>query len=113
MLPNSDFVLELERLGGTPPDVLSNPELLELVLPALRADFQLIESWRYTPRPRLPVAITAICGDSDPDVSLKHMCGWAEHGSGFELHGLAGGHFFLTTAEDELLALLRRTLALT
>ncbi|MCA9695598.1 MAG: amino acid adenylation domain-containing protein, partial [Myxococcales bacterium] len=113
MLPNSDFVLELERLGGTPPDVLSNPELLELVLPALRADFQLIESWRYTPRPRLPVAITAICGDSDPDVSLKHMCGWAEHGSGFELHGLAGGHFFLTTAEDELLALLRRTLAFT
>ena len=43
--PDAEFAAELDRLQGTPPDVLANRELMELFLPLLRADFALAGDW--------------------------------------------------------------------
>src|SRR5207244_548641 len=48
-LPESEFVEALRHLDGTPQEVLQDPELMQLVLPTLRADFALCETYVYTP----------------------------------------------------------------
>jgi len=48
-LNEEDFVAALRVLGDTPTELLENPELLRLLLPMLRADFRVCESYRYTP----------------------------------------------------------------
>ena len=51
-LSDREIVAELDRLGGTPREVIEHPELLTLLLPTLRADFELAERYVYTPGPR-------------------------------------------------------------
>lgn len=48
-LPEPEFLEELRRLNGTPEIVLENTELMQMLLPALRADFAVIETYAYTP----------------------------------------------------------------
>ncbi len=64
-LADNELVAALRRLGGTPEAVLTNSELLELVLPAVRADFAIQESYVYRPSPPLANPIQAICGARD------------------------------------------------
>ena len=104
-----DAVLEL---NGTSPEIRSHPELLELAIPLLRADFALGETYRYTPEPPLASPITAFSGLADPHVTTAEATEWAQHTSGgFELHLLPGDHFFLTTAQGLLLAEVTRLLS--
>jgi medium-chain acyl-[acyl-carrier-protein] hydrolase len=97
-----DAVLEL---NGTSPEIREHPELLELALPLLRADFALSETYEYTPEAPLPCPITAFSGTADPHVSRSEAQDWAQHTSGgFELRMVPGDHFFLTSAQGQLLA---------
>jgi surfactin synthase thioesterase subunit/phosphopantetheinyl transferase len=94
----SDEVLidKLGRLGGIAPEVAGSPELLELLLPAIRSDFRWIDDYQWVPGPALQIPITAICGTAD-GVSMPEIgAGWSRHSApGFALHTVAGGHFFL------------------
>ncbi|MFD1516002.1 thioesterase II family protein [Pseudonocardia yunnanensis] len=97
-----DAVLEL---NGTSPEIRDHPELLELALPLMRADFAISETYEYTPEAPLPCPITAFSGAADPHVTRSEAADWAQHTSGgFELRMLPGDHFFLTTAQEQLLA---------
>ncbi len=49
-LPEAEFMEELRCLNGTPKEVLEQPELMELMLPILRADFALCETYIYAKR---------------------------------------------------------------
>jgi pyochelin biosynthetic protein PchC len=92
----TEFVSELARLSGTDPQVLADEELLRLVLPAMRADYRAIETYRYLPGPPLSCPITALTGDGDPLVDLDEVQAWNQHTLGsFGLRIFAGGHFFL------------------
>src|SRR5205085_6286250 len=64
-LPKDEFIAELRRLDGTSKEVLEHAELMELILPLLRADFQLIESYEYHGRPPLTCPIIAYGGQQD------------------------------------------------
>src|SRR5215471_3592490 len=46
-LPDADLIGELQKLNGTPPEVLSHVELMQMMLPVIRADFELVETYRY------------------------------------------------------------------
>lgn len=103
-LPEPEFLAELRRLRGTPDAVLAHQELLQLLLPTLRADFQVVETYRWAPGPRLTVPVTAFGGTHD-DVSADDLQAWREvTESGFECQLLAGDHFFLHDARERLLA---------
>ncbi|MBY0494103.1 MAG: alpha/beta fold hydrolase [Cyanobacteria bacterium] len=112
-MAQQEFIDHLRELNGTPPEVLGNPELLEILMPALRADFAMGETYRYVDEPPLACAITAIGGTDDPDVSAEQLDGWRDHTIGdFERRLLPGNHFFLHTAEDRLLEIIRAELRL-
>jgi medium-chain acyl-[acyl-carrier-protein] hydrolase len=106
-LPEEEFVKELRRLNGTPTEVLDQPELLQLIAPTLRADFELCETYEHLTGPPLKCSITALGGLYDEDVSREQQEPWREHTSAsFSLKMLPGDHFFLHSSESMLLQIL-------
>jgi medium-chain acyl-[acyl-carrier-protein] hydrolase len=112
-LPDNEFVEKLRRLEGTPLEVLENPELFRLISPILRADFELVQTYRYAPRPRLQCPITVLGGITD-DITRPDLEAWREHAAGaFSLHMFPGNHFFLNSHATLVLQAIARTLACT
>lgn len=96
-LPDSEFINEVaRRYDGIPAAVRENAELLKMVLPPLRADIQMIESYDYRPAAPLPVDILALGGTDDVGVPAHRLNEWRSLTSGkFQMRLLPGGHFFL------------------
>ncbi|MBK4217867.1 thioesterase [Paracoccus caeni] len=87
---------EIARLGGTPDAVLSHAELRDLLVPRIRADFQLIETYSADPAPRLRCPVSAFIGQDDTEVSEDEARCWADVTTGaFRLNSYPGGHFYL------------------
>lgn len=101
----------LRRYNGTPAEALENPELMELVLPVLRADLALCKSYIYTPQPPFNFPITAFGGLDDHGVPRHTIEGWREHTAGpFALRMLPGDHFFLKPSRLPLLEAISKEL---
>ncbi|HVG20350.1 MAG TPA: alpha/beta fold hydrolase [Blastocatellia bacterium] len=99
LLPDDQFTEELYRLNGTPQELLAAPEFMKVVLPALRADFSICETYNYAGEPPLDCPITAYGGSDDKHVKSEHLEAWREQTtSSFAVHLFRGGHFFLHSA---------------
>ncbi|BBA44082.1 MULTISPECIES: thioesterase II family protein [Burkholderia] len=95
-LDDRAFIDALREMGGTPRAVLDNSELMALLMPALRADFTMIENHRPVPGPGLAVDITAFAGRADKEVPVDAVEGWGAATTGrFDFHVFDGDHFFL------------------
>jgi medium-chain acyl-[acyl-carrier-protein] hydrolase len=100
----------LRRYEGTPAEVLEHRELMELLLPLLRADFT-IAGTLLPPEP-LRCPISAWGGLEDANVPLEGLERWRELTQAeFRLRRFPGGHFFLRDAGELLLVALREELA--
>jgi medium-chain acyl-[acyl-carrier-protein] hydrolase len=94
-LSNQAFRERLRELNGTPEDVLRNPDLMELVLPRLRDDFELSETYERQ-QARLICPITALGGSEDREVSRSDLEGWRlVTTADFDVKMFAGDHFYL------------------
>jgi medium-chain acyl-[acyl-carrier-protein] hydrolase len=110
-LEQPQFLDELRRLNGTRKDVLDHPELMQLLLPALRADFEMIQTYVYTPGPPLDCSITAFGGLEDKNVKREHIEVWRQHTTArFSLQMFSGDHFFIHEAQTSLLETILREL---
>lgn len=110
-LPEPEFVEEVKRLNGTPKEVLEHQELKKLVLPSLRGDFEVVQTYTYTTEPKLDCSISAFGGLQDRSATMFHLEGWREHtSSSFSLDMLPGDHFFLRTSQHFLLDILSHKL---
>lgn len=114
-LPDAEFIAVLRRMGGTPPEVFEHRELLDLVLPVLRADFRLSEGFHgIAPRP-FPCPLLAVAGQDDTHAPPDEVARWQDHaapGAPFTMRTYPGGHFFLHDHRAELLSLLVRAAGL-
>ncbi|MFX0592793.1 thioesterase II family protein [Melissospora conviva] len=109
--PDAVVVDRLRRLGNLDEEIAAESELLELLLPAIRADFSVCETYRYAPEPPLDCPIVAFAGDEDQEVPVERVAPWREHTSAaFSLQVLPGGHFFPISARDAMLRTIRATL---
>jgi len=91
--------------------VLDNPNLLQLILPALREDAAIYRNYVYAEEPPLDCPIRAYGGSDDPNVSRAHLQAWAlETTASFAMRIFPGGHFYLQTHRQEFLAALARDL---
>jgi medium-chain acyl-[acyl-carrier-protein] hydrolase len=101
--PRDELVAEVRRLGGAPPRLLDDARLVDLLLPVLRADFQLAVEYQAPPGPLLGCPITAFAGTLDPDIALGDVAGWASHTRGaFRLAPLDAGHHFVRERAADL-----------
>jgi medium-chain acyl-[acyl-carrier-protein] hydrolase len=108
---DATFIAELRRLGGTTQAVLYHRELMELLLPALRADFDMVESYRFAPDEPLPCPITAFVGSSDHEATPAVMAGWERQTDRrFVLHAISGSHFFVLDEPKTIISAVRTQL---
>lgn len=104
-LGNDAFVAEINRrYGGIPQLVLENRELLELMLPALRADFSVYETYAHQDASPLRCPMSMFGGTDDRFVSAAEIAAWQQHTSARFHHTLLpGDHFFIQNHRDRIL----------
>lgn len=103
-LPEPQFIEKLREMDGTPAEVLDNAEFRALLLPILRADFAMSETYTYRPDRPLDCPLTALGGLQDKHTSRESLDAWRVHTSGrFVLRMFPGSHFFLNTAQPLVL----------
>jgi surfactin synthase thioesterase subunit len=102
--PDEVFRTSLRTLDGTPEELLGNEELMALVLPTLRADFELSDRYEHVPEPPLTTPISAFGGLGDLVTPRERLEPWAEHtAAAFKLRMVPGGHFFVHESRDLVL----------
>jgi medium-chain acyl-[acyl-carrier-protein] hydrolase len=112
-LPDAEFIEELRRLKGTPTEVLENPELMQLMMPLLRADFAMTQTYVYRESPTLTCPFIVFGGREDEEVRGEKLSAWCKLTSGgYSLKLFEGGHFFIHKAEEQLLRALKPELLL-
>lgn len=101
---DAEFVEYLRTFNLLPDAASLQTDLLKLMLPTVRADFAVAESYRYQPGPPLGCAVHGYCGADDPHVVQETMTPWREQTScAFTLELVPGSHFFLHSGEQRLL----------
>ncbi len=111
-LPDAELIEALRRLGGLQEEVIQEQELLDILLPTLRADLTLCDRYRYAAGAPLACPLHLYAGRDDLEVRPEDMEPWGEHSSrGASLQVFAGGHFFLRSAADPLLQAIARAAA--
>jgi medium-chain acyl-[acyl-carrier-protein] hydrolase len=107
-LPDQELAAMLREYQGTAAEVLDDPELMRVLLPAVRADLQLFETYVYEPGRLLDCPIVAIGGEDDPYVNAQELDAWRELTAGpFHRFLLPGGHFYLLEHRQLLAAIVR------
>ncbi|MFP4165216.1 MAG: thioesterase II family protein [Chitinispirillaceae bacterium] len=110
-LEDEAFVEEFRRLKGTPEEVLNNQDLMRLIIPFVRADYTLNDTYNFTEGEPLDCPITALGGTDDPDVNEMEIRGWERHTkSQFTYSMYSGDHFFIFEHKKEVVNEIRRGL---
>jgi medium-chain acyl-[acyl-carrier-protein] hydrolase len=110
-LPDMDLVEVIRTLAGTPDSVLDNKNLMQAMLPSIKADFQVSESYQYIPGEPLDIPISAFGGDEDATVNFTELDAWRKQtNQTFSLSRFAGHHFYLEKIEIQLLEKIREKL---
>jgi medium-chain acyl-[acyl-carrier-protein] hydrolase len=96
-LSDAEFVAEIgRRYGGIPDEVLRHRELLELLLPGLRADITAIETHSFVPGSGLDCPLTVFGGETDTRATREQLASWQLHTHGAtRTRMFRGGHFYL------------------
>ncbi len=113
-LPDDRFVAEIcRRYNGIPGEVRRDSDLMELLLPMLRADVEMLETYTYVPGPKLGCPITVFGGREDTETSVQELAAWQEQTNAhFQTRMFAGDHFFLQSAQTEILEAISQQLKL-
>jgi len=111
-LPDPQFIEELQhRYDGVPDVIRQKQDLMDLLLPVLRADFALTETYQYSAEEPLDCPITAFGGVEDPNISTEDLTLWGqETNRAFTLQMFPGGHFFLHSHQPLLLRVIAQEL---
>ena len=103
---------KLRSLNGTPAVLLDNDEFMRLMMPTIRADFAVLETYRYRAQEPLAVPITVLGGTQDTTVCCTGLAGWSQLCTrGFGLQMFDGDHFFLHDFGPELVSLVTKSLS--
>jgi surfactin synthase thioesterase subunit len=110
--PNEELIAYVRDIGGTPEEIISDPENMDNLLPVLRADLTVIGTCRYQPAPALSLPIHGFAGRDDPLAPTAQMRPWAlETAASFTLDEVEGGHFFSPAGQDRVVDAVCREIA--
>ncbi|MBP2325700.1 surfactin synthase thioesterase subunit [Kibdelosporangium banguiense] len=105
LLNDKDLTAEVKALGGAGSHLLDEPDILNMVLPAIRTDYQAAETYKWTPGPKLTCPIHAFIGDADPKVNADEARSWSDHTTGeFSLQVFEGDHFYIDKHAPAIIA---------
>ena len=97
-------VQALQELSGTNSALLGDDEFVHMVLPAVRADYKAVETYRHPGGPVLACPVSVLVGDTDPMATVEDAEAWRGHTTGgFRIEVYPGGHFYLTAQAGPVL----------
>lgn len=103
-LPTDEFLAKVSAYGGLAPELLSNPHLLSIFVPILRADFAALEAYTFDDTAPVSCPLVVLSGRADPLVDEAGLDAWREvAGAGCEVHLFDGGHFYFQGQERSVL----------
>jgi len=112
-LPEAELIAELRRLNGTPRELLEDRGVMRMLLPLLRADFELLETYQYRREMPLDIPIVVYGGVEDAEAPRNELLQWEDQTTAaFSLHMLPGDHFFVRSSQSILQTLLSHELRL-
>ena len=110
LLPQQKFIARLQQYGGMPQEVAEHRELMELFLPMMKADFEAISDYQYTPAPKLNLPITVMFG-SEEEISKEEALAWQEVTTHkIHLQEFSGKHFFIFDHPQAITQLISQTI---
>ncbi|MDI4656775.1 thioesterase II family protein [Xanthobacter autotrophicus] len=113
VLSDAELVGELRALNGTPDVVLGDRELLDLLLPVIRADLKAVETYRFREAQAFDFPIHAFGGTGD-SIAEEDLRAWSRQSTaGFSLTLYGGDHFYLNDHRIPLLRSLESSCGLT
>ncbi|MFI6348459.1 thioesterase II family protein [Streptomyces sp. NPDC050560] len=102
-LDDERFTEVLRRTGGTPAALLDNAEMRDYVLPIVRNDYRLLETYVPAPGPPLRTPVVSIAAEGDGTVTEEQVALWGRTTEGAHEHlTYPGGHFYLLERPAEL-----------
>lgn len=111
-LPQDAFIAAMRDFNGTPAEVLEHRELMEMMLPVIRADFEVLETWDYKAGVPIHIPVSVFGGLADSGVPLENLDAWASCTTArFKRHMFPGDHFFLQQHYPAMLNIIARALA--
>jgi len=102
-LPDDQMVARLRALNQSRPGAFDHPELLQVLLPVLKADLRISETYVYEAGPPLVCPVVALGGDSDLETTREALEDWRRYAFSFKLKMFPGDHFFINTAKSLVL----------
>ncbi len=112
ILSDGDFMDKIVSLGGMDAGVVENRELMDLILPALKTDFEVCETYKFKPGLKLNCPISAYGGLEDPYVTRDELAAWEQQTCRqFLVRMFPGNHFYLNSSRHLLLQTIARELS--
>ncbi len=107
-LPDDELIEQLStRYNAIPEIFLNDKQFMALLLPILRADIGLIETYVYQESEGLHCPIFAFGSLEDPETTDENVEGWRKHThASFSTQMFPGGHFYINTHQELLLSML-------
>ena len=106
-LADAEFKRYLQDLNGISPELLANNEAMKYFLPILRADLEIVDTYKYLPGSLIECSMTALGGTRDWQVPIETLGAWRDYTLGpFNLKLFVGDHFFLHTCQVDLLRMI-------
>ena len=103
------FITKLIELGGMDEEILHNKELMDLILPILRADVEILNTIEYVEEEPLDCSISSFGGLYDPRVSREDSEAWNKHTYGnFSLTMIPGKHLFINSHREQVIDLIKK-----
>lgn len=110
-LDDESLLSELRELSGTDKRLFQRDDLLRASLPVIRNDYRAADSYVHRPGAKLDCPITVLIGDQDPHVTTDEARSWQDHTTGgSEVLVYAGGHFYLTEHQEQVVSVIARRL---
>lgn len=107
-LTGQEFAEAVGFFGGLPAEVIADPDVRDLLLPGVIADFRMAVGYRYQAGPRLAVPGTLVVGRDDPHVRPEQVAGWDEEFTWPpDRHWVDGGHFYFDPRLEQIVDILR------
>ncbi|AQR70300.1 hypothetical protein BZG29_19770 [Janthinobacterium sp. LM6] len=112
LMSDADLIEELRISGDTPDEFFETPELIDLFLPPLRADFALSETYVYAPGPLLSGELVMLSGSDDETMTRQDRSAWSREFSGEQSWcEIPGGHFFIEESPRHVFDALNKSLS--
>ncbi|SFD15750.1 thioesterase II family protein [Pseudoalteromonas denitrificans] len=112
-LPESEFISKLRTMNGTPEELLKNKELMSLLLPMLRADFEIAETFQYTGNALFNISLSIFGGEDDTDVTNDDLYLWQQFFKPkAKTTKFPGGHFFINSHKELVLEKVNKVLSM-